>query len=311
MITEFVVTTGETRKRLDKFLVYRERDISRSNLQRLIQLGRIRVNAKIVKPSQNIKPGDRITMDTPQPGPLLINGKPAPWEILYEDSSLLVVNKPAGVVVHPSTGNWAGTLVNAVLAHFQNTQRKNERDVQPGLVHRLDKETSGVMVMAKTAVAHRALGAQFEDHSISRTYEALVVGIPKPEQGVIELSLGRDIHERKKVSSSTARPQNAVTMYRVVERFGNLAAHLKLCPRTGRTHQLRVHMASQGWPILGDGTYGGKTVTRIGAFEVSRVMLHAGALGFQHPSSKTYQEYSVKLPSDMQRMIQTLRDASE
>ncbi len=314
MITEFVVTAGETCKRLDRFLVHRERDVSRSGLQRLIQLGRIRVNAQVVKPSQKIKPGDCITMDTPQPGPLMRNGKALPLDVLYEDESLLVLNKPAGVVVHPTSGNWAGTLVNAVLAHFQNAQGRNgikSGNVRPGMVHRLDKDTSGVMVIAKTDLAHRALAAQFEHHTISRIYEALVWGLPQHEQGLIEMALGRDTHEGKKVSSNTARPQKAVTEYRVVERCGNLAAHVLLYPRTGRTHQLRVHLASQGCPILGDETYGGKRVCRIGAFEVLRVMLHARTLGFTHPVLRTYQEYSIPFPSDMERVLKGLRCGQE
>ena len=179
MITEFVVTAGETPKRLDVFLVHREPDISRAGLQRLIGLGRIRINDQIVKPSQKIRPGDRITMDVPKPEPLELKGEAIPLEVLFEDDVLLVLNKPAGIVlnkpagivVHPAPGNWSGTLVNALLHHFQtsggsvSTIGGKER---PGLVHRLDKETSGVMVIAKTDQAHRGLAAQFKEHTITR-----------------------------------------------------------------------------------------------------------------------------------------------
>ena len=168
MITEFLITAGETPKRLDVFLRYREPEISRSGLQRLIEYGRIRLNDQMVKPSHKIKPGDRITMETPQPGPLIVNGEMIQLEILFEDDVLLVLNKPARIVVHPSSGHWSGTLMNALLSHFQTSQDSSvtmEAKVRPGLVHRLDKDTSGVMVVAKTDSAHRALAAQFEQHT--------------------------------------------------------------------------------------------------------------------------------------------------
>ncbi len=309
MITEFIVTAGETRKRLDQFLVNRERDMSRSRLQRLIELGRIRVNARRVKPSHTIKPGDHITMDVPQPGPLLVDGKVMPLEILHEDEVLLVLNKPAGVVVHPASGNWAGTVINALLAHIQNhadAEMSLGKTAIPGLVHRLDKDTSGVMVVAKTDHAHRTLAAQFEKHSITRIYEALVWGMPRQEQGVIELPIGRDRGEPKKVSFNTAQPQRAVTEYRVDQIFGDLASRVVLSPRTGRTHQLRVHLASLGCPILGDETYGGQKVCRVTQIDIPRVMLHARTLGFLHPFSGMFQEYSVGFPLDMQGISQAL-----
>lgn len=309
MITAFIVTGGETRKRLDQFLVNRERDISRSRLQRLIELGRIRVNDRMVKPSHTIKPGDHITMDVPQPGPLLVGGKAIPLEILHEDEVLLVLNKPAGVVVHPASGNWEGTVVNALLAHIQNhadAELSPGKTAQPGIVHRLDKDTSGVMVVAKTEETHRILAAQFEKHSITRIYEALIWGVPRQEQGVIELSIGRDRGEPKKVSSNTAQPQRAVTEYRVDQIFGDLASRVVLSPHTGRTHQLRVHLASVGCPIFGDETYGGQKVCRVTEIDIPRVMLHARTLGFQHPVSGKFQEYSVGFPLDMQGICQAL-----
>ena len=310
MITEFVVTAGETRKRLDQFLVHRERDMSRSSLQRLIEVGRIRVNARVVKSSHNIKPGDRITMDTPQPGPLLVNGEAVPLDILYEDEALLILNKPAGIVVHPASGNWSGTLVNALLAHAQapddsGTIKNGTR--QPGLVHRLDKNTSGVMVIAKTDYAHRMLAAQFEKHIITRRYEAFVWGIPREEQGVIELAIGRDRVKGKTVSCNTEQPQRAVTEYRVLQQIGSLASQVVLTPRTGRTHQLRAHMASLGCPILGDETYGGQKVCRVNEIDIPRVQLHARTLGFQHPLSGEYQEHSSEFPADMERVLDALR----
>lgn len=309
MITEFVITPGEQPKRLDVFLVNRERAISRSALQRLIELGRIRVNNAAVKPSHKIKPGDTITMDIPKPEPLELKGEAIPLEVLYEDEAVLVLNKPAGIVVHPAPGNWTGTLVNALLHHFDasggtlSTVGGKER---PGLVHRLDKETSGIMVVAKTDHAHRHLAAQFQRHTIIRVYEALVWGVPKKNRGVITLAIGRDVKERKKISSRTSRPKESITEYRIERRFGNLAAHLLLYPQTGRTHQLRVHLQSLGHPILGDQTYGGAKVKMIGPLAVPRVMLHARTLGFHHPLTGDLREFTRGYPTDMGAMAEEL-----
>lgn len=314
MVTEFVVTAGETPKRLDVFLVHREPDISRSGLQRLIEHGRIRINDQVVKPSQKIRPGDRITMDVPKPTPLELKGEAIPLEVLYEDAALLVLNKPAGIVVHPAPGHWSGTLVNALLHHFQTsggTVSAIGGKERPGLVHRLDKDTSGVMVIAKTDEAHRALAAQFQQHTITRAYQALIWGVPKKGRGVIELAIGRDTKARKTFSSTTARPKASVTEYRVAHRFGTLASHVLLHPRTGRTHQLRVHLKSLGHPILGDQTYGGRKVCLVDDIEIPRVMLHAHTLGFQHPSLGTIQEYTVGFPSDMQAVYQALQRATD
>ena len=311
MITEFVVNAGEKIKRLDAFLTSHERRVSRSRLQRLIVAGRIRVNANVAKPGQKIKPGDRITMETPEAGPLLVNNEILPLEVLYEDEALLVVNKPAGVVVHPTSGNWNGTLLNGLLAHLQergNLQASKHENNEPGLVHRLDKETSGVMVVAKTDHAHRILCSQFQYHTIIRTYEALVSRSLEDEQGTINLAIGRDAIDGKKVSTNSTKPQSAITEFRVVQRFGDLASYVVLTPRTGRTHQLRVHMASLGCPILGDQIYGGQNVSRVGEMDVPRILLHARTLGFQHPLLHTFQEYTAGFPSDMKVMYQSLQN---
>ncbi len=204
--------------------------------------------------------------------------------------------------------------MNALLHHFQtsggtvSTIGGKER---PGLVHRLDKDTSGVMVIAKTDEAHRALAAQFQQHTITRAYQALTWGVPKKGRGVIELAIGRDTKARKTFSSTTARPKASVTEYRVAYRFGKLASHVLLHPRTGRTHQLRVHLKSLGHPILGDQTYGGRKVCLVDDIEIPRVMLHAHTLGFRHPSSGTMQEYTVDFPSDMQAVYRALQRETE
>ncbi len=309
MITEFVVTAGEQPKRLDIFLVNRERDLSRSALQRLIELGRIRINDQVVRPSHKIRPGDTITMDVPKPEPLELKGEPIALDVLFEDDVLLVLNKPAGIVVHPAPGNWTGTLVNALLHHFQTsggTVSAIGGKERPGLVHRLDKETSGIMVIAKTDQAHRALAAQFKSHTITRVYEALIWGGPRKGHGLIELAIGRDKKERKKFSPHTTNPRDSVTEYKVDQRYGSKAAHVLLYPRTGRTHQLRVHLSSLGYPILGDQAYGGRKVCGIDHIRVPRVMLHARTLGFQHPTTGEVHEFTRQVPQDMETVSKML-----
>lgn len=313
MRTELLITSGESPKRLDLFLTQREPDLSRSAIQRLIADGHITVNGQAVKPSLKIKPGDRITMDVPRPEPLELKPEAIPLEVLYEDDSLVVLHKPAGLVVHPAPGNWTGTLVNALLHHFGrpggslSTVGGKER---PGLIHRLDKETSGVMVVAKTDQAHRSLSLQFKHHTITRIYEALAWGTIRKPEGLIDLAIGRDTKERKKFSARSANPKASVTAYKVVQRFGKLASRVELRPRTGRTHQIRVHLASLGHPILGDPTYGGRKVKTVEDLLVPRVMLHARTLGFTHPVSGRYMEFSAEPPPDFDLVHRALRDAA-
>ena len=309
MQTEFVVTAGEQPKRLDVFLVNREPKLSRSAIQRFIEQARVKINGQAVKPSYKIRPGDHIAFDVPKAEPLQLQGESIPLEILHEDDALLVLNKPPGLVVHPAPGHWSGTLVNALLHHFQtsggtvSTIGGKER---PGLVHRLDKDTSGVMVIAKTDEAHRGLAAQFKHHTITRVYEAMIWGVPKKGHGLIELAIGRDTKERKKFSARTARPKESVTEYQVDRRFGKAAAHVLLYPHTGRTHQLRVHLTALGHPILGDPTYGGRKVCTVEEVAIPRVMLHARTLGFRHPVTGEPCEYSRPLPPDMAAVAEAL-----
>ena len=298
MQTEFVISAGEQPKRLDVFLVHREPKLSRAALQRMITAGWVRVNSLIAKSSQRIKAGDVILIDAPQAAPLRIDGEAKPLEILFEDHTCLVLNKPAGIVVHPSPGHWSNTLLNALLDHCA---RRGETGA-PGVVHRLDKDTSGVMVVAKTEDAHRVLAAQFEEHSIARRYEALVVGVPAKSEGRIEAALGPDRHHPKRTSTQTLQPKRAVTDYRVEEAFGEAAARIVLSPHTGRTHQIRAHLQSINHPILGDQVYGGERVGAIAGYEIPRVMLHARRLGFTHPVTGMYGEWTAATPSDFDRV---------
>ena len=309
MMTELLITSGEARKRLDVFLANREPTLSRSALQRFIAEGRVTVNGSAVKPSHKIKPGDKVVLEIPRAEPLDLRPEPIPFDVLYEDHDLLVLNKPAGLVVHPAPGHWSGTLVNGLLFHFGATGGLSTVGgmERPGLVHRLDKDTSGVMVVAKTDQTHRGLAAQFKQHTITREYEALSWGVPRKQDGQIRLAIGRDIRERKKFSARTARARESTTGYRVIERFAKIASRLTLIPLTGRTHQIRVHLTALGHPILGDATYGGRKVTALHHIQIPRVMLHAKTLGFTHPGIGTYLEFTVPPPQDMDTVIEQLR----
>ncbi len=302
MQTEFVISAGEQPKRLDVFLVHREPKLSRAALQRMITAGWVRVNSLIAKSSQRIKAGDVIVFDAPQAAPLRIDGETKQLEILFEDHACLVLNKPVGIVVHPSPGHWSNTLLNALLDHCA----RGGAVATPGVVHRLDKDTSGVMVVAKTEEAHRKLSVQFERHSITRHYEALVVGVPAKSEGRIEAALGPDRHHPKRTSTQTLQPKRAVTDYRVEEAFGEAAARIVLSPHTGRTHQIRAHLQSINHPILGDQVYGGERVGAIAGYEIPRVMLHARRLGFTHPVTGMYGEWTAATPSDFDRVLGVL-----
>ena len=311
--TEIIVTPGESTKRLDHFLANRDPYFSRTALQRLILDGHITIDGQSVKPSHKIKPGDRIVLTVPRPEPIDIEPEAIPIEVLYEDASLLVVNKPAGLVVHPAPGHWTGTLVNALLHHMMRSEGGLSNiggKERPGLVHRLDKDTTGVLVVAKDDHAHRFLAAQFKQHSITRMYEAVVWGKPKTNQGRIELAIGRDTKDRKKFSGRTTRPKESLTMFKVKERFGKWASHLELIPGTGRTHQLRVHLNFLGCPILGDVTYGGRKVMEVESVAVPRVMLHAKVLGFIHPVTEKELLLKAPLPMDIVEVIDGLRSVT-
>ncbi|MBX3369120.1 MAG: RluA family pseudouridine synthase [Nitrospira sp.] len=303
MQTEFLISPGEQPKRLDVFLVNREPKLSRAAVQRMISASRVRVNNQSAKSSQKIRPGDVVTLDRPKPAPLLIDGQPAPLDILFEDSVCLVLNKPAGIAAHPGPGHWDDTLLNALLDHALGA----EAIFMPGLVHRLDKDTSGIMLVAKTQEAHRRLAIQFERHSITRQYEALVRGVPERLQGCITLALGTDRSNFKRMSAHTQHPRPSTTEYLVEQSFGAVAAHVLLTPHTGRTHQLRAHLQAIGHPILGDLAYGARSHHFVDGLPAPRVMLHARKLGFEHPLTKAYCEFSVKPPADFQSLYDMLR----
>lgn len=306
-MNEWIVTPKDTRLRLDLYLLKKNPSLSRSRVQRLIQDGHITVNGQKAKPSYRVHLDDRVCIDLPPPTPLEIKPEAIPLEIIYEDAHLLVVNKPAGMVVHPAPGHFAGTLVHALLHHCRDLSGIGGKE-RPGLVHRLDKETSGLLVVAKAEQAHKVLAAQFKAHTVTRCYLTLVHGIPKAHRGTVELAIGRDLRDRKKISPRTTRPRSAITQYEVLERYGKFSL-LAVRPKTGRTHQIRVHLSHLGHPVMGDKVYGLKKKKD---FEqelwISRQMLHAQQLGFDHPETGQRMEFSAPLPLDMERIISWLKN---
>lgn len=294
------VSPEDLSKRIDVFIAEKT-GITRSQIQKLIEKGDILVNGRSVKQNYKIKPGDSITLYLSEEGagPPLIP-EPIPLEILYKDNYLVVVNKPAGMVVYPAAGHNRGTLMNALLYHCKRLATVGG-PLRPGVVHRLDKDTSGVMVVALNDEAYYNLVEQFKHKTINRRYIALVYGDLKGDAGKILLPIGRSESDRKKMSTRVRRGKEAVTGWNVLERFGN-ATLIEARLDTGRTHQIRVHFASTGHPVLGDRTYGRKVEIEAKAKKkilFPRQMLHAELLGFIHPVTGEYLEFSSPIPSDM------------
>lgn len=299
-------------ERLDVFISRLEPSLTRSAAQRLVETGHVLVNGTPAKPSLKLKGGEQVIVTIPPPLPAVPRAEQIPLTILHEDRDLIVINKPAGMSVHPGAGTSSGTLVNALLSHCDDLSGIGG-EIRPGIVHRIDKDTTGILVVAKNDTAHNHLARQFREHSIKRVYLALVYGSPKADKGRIETAIGRHPVDRKRMSSSARHGRHAVTHWKVVGRYGAVSA-LELRLETGRTHQIRVHLSEAGFPLLGDPVYGGsgrltglkdlhlRTLIRT----LNRQALHARTLGFIHPASGQYQEYSTPLPDDMQRIIEYL-----
>lgn len=302
--TTITVSAGEAADRIDRFLARQGLPVSRSRIQRGLVEGLIDVNGRRVKPSYLIRPLDRITIRHPPPTPLAMPAQPIPLAVVYEDEDLLVIDKPAGLVVHPAPGHASGTLVNALLYHCRDLAGIGGKE-RPGIVHRLDKDTSGLLVAAKHDAAHSGLMRQFKTHSIARRYLAIVAGDVRPRKGTIDVAIGRDVWERKKISPRSTNLKRAVSHYETVERFGD-ATLVAVTLETGRTHQIRVHMAHRGYPVLGDTVYGGRRAASQADLPVNRQMLHAQHLGFLHPVTGRPMTFSAPLPEDMETVRRTL-----
>lgn len=304
----FVVGEGEEGLRLDLALAALS-GASRSHVRRWIDAGCVRVNQGPARASHRVALGDTLLAEPPEPLPAGLAPEAIPLAVLYEDDDLVVVDKLAGMVVHPSPGHPTGTLVHALLYHCGETLAGVGGVQRPGIVHRLDRGTSGVMVVAKRDEAHLALAEQFRDHSIERVYRALVRGAPGADAGRVERPVGRHPRDRKRMSVHTRSGREARTAWRVLERFpARGLVWLEVRPETGRTHQIRVHLASAGLPIAGDPVYG--RARKAGAAPLDRPALHAAVLGFRHPRSGARLRFEAPLPDDLRALLAELRGAA-
>ena len=309
----FTVAPEEGGVRLDLYLAGKEPGLSRAQIQRAVWEGRVWVNDRPAKVGRRVKTADSIAIAIPAAQPSEVAPEAIPLTILYEDASLLVIDKPAGMVVHPAPGHPGGTLVNALLHHCRDLSGIGGV-LRPGIVHRLDKDTSGLLVAAKSDAAHRGLAGQFKRHEVAKTYQALVYGDPQTDGGRIEAAVGRHPTDRKRMSTQSRRGRSAVSVWRVRERFG-CAALLEVAIETGRTHQIRVHLTALGHPVVGDRVYGGAgRVRSIGDAEVrarmkamERQALHAWRLGFTHPLTGEAMQFTSPLPEDMAVLCAFLR----
>ncbi len=325
---KYIISKEESDIRVDVLLANKESDLSRSFIQRAISEGHITVNGLIVKPNYKVRAGDLIEVRLPElKEDEIPEAENIPLDIVFEDDEIIVVNKPAGMVVHPAAGIDSGTLVNAILSRLYSDEDISDSEVndltsispqRPGIVHRIDKGTSGLLVVAKTKNAYYNLSAQFNEHSINRKYIAVVCGTPKQETGTIIAPIGRSRHNRKKMAVTHINSREAITHFTVLEYYEKFSlVEIKL--ETGRTHQIRVHFSYIGHPIVGDPDYGGQKralktqmspIVETAISKLKRQALHAQTLGFIHPSTGEYMEFSSSIPEDIQYLIDALRSAT-
>jgi 23S rRNA pseudouridine1911/1915/1917 synthase len=311
------IPAGKKKERIDLFLASQIENATRSRIQKLIEAKLVTVNGKNVKASYIVQPFDIIEASHPiTPRPEDTEPEEIPLDIVYEDEFLLVVNKPAGMVAHPAYANYTGTLVNALLHHTKSLSRLNEPG-RPGIVHRLDKNTSGLLVVAKDDFTHAKLAEQFSKKTAEREYRAICWGVFKERKGMIEAKITRSKSDRKKFTASSTEGKQAVTLYEVIEEF-EFTTHLKLNLKTGRTHQIRVHLSSINHPVFGDETYGGRKIVYGSQLPkiksrvenllkiMSRQALHAKTLGFFHPHKKEFMRFDSELPVDMKELLKLL-----
>ncbi len=298
---EFTVTDSHTGARADKWICGQVPELTRSAVQKLFSDGSVIVNNKPAAKNSILKNGDTVTVFVPEPVPLEAVPENIPVDIVYQDEALLVVNKPKGMVVHPAAGNYNGTLVNALLYHCKGRLSSINGVIRPGIVHRIDKMTSGLLIVAKTDNAHTVLAEQIREHSFRREYYAVVHGHFKEQTGIIDEPVGRHRTDRKKMCVTEHNSRNAKTEYTVLEEYSRYSL-IKLKLYTGRTHQIRVHMAYIGHPVLGDGVYGKSSKLCEGQ------CLHAKTIGFIHPGTQKYMEFNSGLPDYFNKVISVIRN---
>ena len=301
-----IVGSEQDNTRLDRFLADQYEEYTRSFLQKLIDQGNVSINGISVKKSGiKLKENDEIAVTLPEPQPLEVVAEDIPLDILYEDDDVILINKPKGMVVHPAAGHTSGTIVNALLYHCKDSLSGINGVIRPGIVHRIDKDTTGVLVICKNDKAHRAVAEQLAVHSITRAYHAIVYNNIKEDEGTVDAPIGRMDADRKKMGINRKNGRHAVTHYRVLERFGRYT-YIECRLETGRTHQIRVHMASIGHPLLGDTVYGPSK----DPFKLEGQALHAKLLGFQHPTTGQYVEFESPLPDYFTALLNKLRQTS-
>lgn len=288
-------------QRVDAF-VSSQLDLTRSHVSKLLAGGNITVNKKTVQKSAKLKRGDEVLVILPEPEPLDVLPENIPLDIVYEDDYLLVVNKPKGMVVHPAAGNYTGTLVNALLWHCKDNLSGINGVMRPGIVHRIDKDTSGLLMVAKNDIAHNFLSEQIKEHSFVREYEAVVHGVIKQDTGRIEAPIGRHPVKRKQMAVTAENSKPAITHFSVINRFEKFT-HIRLKLETGRTHQIRVHMSYLGYAVAGDSVYGPKKCIE----SLGGQCLHAKKLGFIHPKTRQYMEFETPLPEYFTKFLETIK----
>lgn len=304
MKKEIFVTEEASGDRVDKFLSEQCEEYSRSFLQKLMKSGGVFVDGRPVKASYRVSEGDRLTFEVPEAVEPEILAENIPLDILYEDRDVILVNKPKGMVVHPAAGHYTGTLVNALMYHCREDLSGINGVLRPGIVHRIDMDTTGVLIACKNDQAHNSIAAQLKEHSITRRYQAIVHGVVKEDEGVVDAPIGRHPQDRKKMCINHQNGKPAVTHYRVLKRFSGFT-HIECRLETGRTHQIRVHMASLGHPLLGDLVYGPARCP----YKLQGQTLHAGILGFIHPTTGVYMEFTAPLPEYFEHLLEILPGA--
>lgn len=302
----FTVTPDELKIRIDKYLADNIEELTRSVVASLIENGNVLVNDKVVSKNYKLRESDIISVNIPDPVEYEAEPENIPLEIVYEDNDLIVVNKPKGMVVHPAAGNYSGTLVNALLYHCRGNLSGINGVLRPGIVHRIDKNTSGLLIVAKNDKAHKHLASQIKEHSFTREYEAVVIGNIKNDKGTVNAPIGRHHIDRKKMTVTERNSKNAVTHYEVISRYKGYT-HIKCILETGRTHQIRVHMAYIGHPVSGDDVYGNKKEK----VNFNGQCLHARKIGFIHPSSGEYMEFTSDLPDYFKNFLKKLENVSK
>ena len=300
---KFLVGHDDEGERIDKYLALHNDEMSRSRIRKLLDDGKITVNGKVRKPNYKIVTGDYVKLDIPDPVTVDIWPQDIPLDIVYEDEDIIVINKQKGLVVHPAPGHYNDTLVNALMFHCKDNLSGINGELRPGIVHRIDMNTTGLLVCCKNDYAHNFIAEQFKKHSGTRRYQAIVYNCFKNDEGTIDAPIGRDVRDRKHMAINYTNGKDAVTHYKVLERFNNFT-HIECRLETGRTHQIRVHMASINHPLLGDNVYGPAKCP----FTLQGQTLHAGVLGFVHPRTKEYMEFERPVPEYFQNLLEILRN---